>query len=80
VVVVVHGDVAREALAQLGGVGFGSGDGELAAVVRYVDAAAFTVVDGEGVEGIGPVVPCQSLWGGEGERLAAVTVYQSVFE
>jgi diphthine-ammonia ligase len=80
---VVHSDVAREALAQLGvvdsGSGSGFGGGELA-VVKYVDATAFTVSGGEGVEGIGPVVPCKSLWDSEGERLAAVTVYQSVFE
>ncbi|KAH6854485.1 hypothetical protein B0I37DRAFT_304709 [Chaetomium sp. MPI-CAGE-AT-0009] len=78
--VVVHGDVAREALAQLGGVGFGSGGGEPAVVVRYVDATVFTPGGGEGGEGSGPVVPCQSLWDSDGERLAVVTVYQSVFE
>lgn len=75
--VVVHGDVAREALARLGGAGSDPGDRELAVVVRYVDATVFTPGSGEGG---GLVVPCKSLWDAEGDRLAAVTVYQSVFE
>ncbi|KAH6636640.1 hypothetical protein F5144DRAFT_486209 [Chaetomium tenue] len=79
-VAVVHGDVARGALAQLGRVGSGSGSGEeeLVVVVSYMDATVFTTTGGG--EGVGPVVPCKSLWDGDGERLAAVTVYQSVFE
>ncbi|KAK3299006.1 uncharacterized protein B0H64DRAFT_87816 [Chaetomium fimeti] len=77
-VAVVHGDVAREALSQLGE--SGSIGVEPAVVVRYVDATVFTPGGGERGEGGGPVVPCLSLWDGDGERLAAVTVYQSVFE
>ena len=72
-----HGQAAREALARLGEVG-SSAVGPTA-VVRYVDVEVLRANDGEG-EGIGPVVPCKSLWDGKGGRLAAVTVYQSVFE
>jgi diphthine-ammonia ligase len=70
--------VAKTALEQLSGVG---SVGELTAVVRYLDAGLLSE-GGErtGGEGLGPVVPCRSLWDGQGQRLAAVTVYQSVFE
>jgi diphthine-ammonia ligase len=70
-----HGQAARVALGQLGDVGSA---GELAAVVRYVDVGVLRAGEGERV--VGPMVPCRSLWNGRGERLAAVTVYQSVFE
>ena len=72
-----HGQAAREALARLGEVG-SSAVGPTA-VVRYVDVEVLRASGDDG-EGIGPVVPCKSLWDGEGGRLAAVTVYQSVFE
>ncbi|KAK4150563.1 hypothetical protein C8A00DRAFT_17937 [Chaetomidium leptoderma] len=70
-----HGQVAKMALGQLGEVGATAG--ELAAVVRYVDAGVLRGGSMKGGEG--GVVPCRSLWDGRGERLAAVTVYQSVF-
>jgi diphthine-ammonia ligase len=63
------------ALGQLGDIGSA---GELAVVVRYVDAGMLRADGGERV--VGPIIPCRSLWDGQGERLAAVTVYQSVFE
>ncbi len=72
-----HEQAAREALARLGEVG-SSAVGP-AAVVRYVDVGVLKANGDEG-EGIGPVVPCRSLWDEEGGRLAAVTVYQNVFE
>ncbi|KAK4131857.1 adenine nucleotide alpha hydrolases-like protein [Trichocladium antarcticum] len=71
-----HGQVARAALARLGEVGVG---GEPTVMVRYVDAEVLQAA-GERGGRVGPVVPCWSLWDDEGERLAAVTVYQSVFE
>ncbi|KAL2018884.1 hypothetical protein VTK56DRAFT_309 [Thermocarpiscus australiensis] len=71
----LHGRAAKAALARLGEVGSLSPSGAPAALVRYVDAEF--AVDGLGP---GPVVPCRSLWDDEGGRLAAVTVYQSVFE
>lgn len=72
-----HEQAAREALARLGQVE--SPAAEPTAVVRYVDVEVLRAHGDEG-EGIGPVVPCRSLWDEEGGRLAAVTVYQSVFE
>ena len=45
-------------------------------LVRYVDVAA----GGATLDGGVPVVPCASLWSGRGEKLASVTIYQSVFE
>jgi diphthine-ammonia ligase len=79
-----HGRIAAAALAELGEVGdAGGAEGEPAAAVRYVDAGVLRQsqgqAKGEGVGG-GLVVPCRSLWDDEGRRLAAVTVYQSVFE
>lgn len=71
----LHGWAARAALARLGEVGTA---GEPAAVVRYVDMGVLRA-GGEGGER-GPVIACRSLWNERGERLAAVTVYQSVFE
>jgi diphthine-ammonia ligase len=70
--------VAKAALEQLSGV---ESIGEPTVLVRYVDAEALKEA-GERVvqEGLGPVVPCRSLWDGQGQRLAALTVYQSVFE
>jgi diphthine-ammonia ligase len=70
-----HGQAARAALARLGEAG--SCAEEPAALVRYVDVG---LLGAGGVEDTGPVVPCKSLWDGEGGRLAAVTVYHSVFE
>ncbi|KAK4170114.1 hypothetical protein QBC43DRAFT_559 [Cladorrhinum sp. PSN259] len=51
-------------------------EGEKDAVVaaRYVNAGADCFVASGGL----PVVPCKSLWDGNGERLKAVTVYQGV--
>ncbi|KAK4042121.1 hypothetical protein C8A01DRAFT_14254 [Parachaetomium inaequale] len=73
-----HGEVLEKALAELGGVGSAGVPG---AVVRYVDAEVLRAGgEREGDGGAGPVVPCRSLWDGEGGRLAALTVYQSVFE
>ncbi|EAQ90900.1 hypothetical protein CHGG_02835 [Chaetomium globosum CBS 148.51] len=68
--VVVHGDVARGALEQLGRAGSSSESSEevLAVVVSYVDA---TVLTAGGSEGVGPVVPlCLS------DRVSGVGVYQ----
>ncbi|KAK4142147.1 uncharacterized protein C8A04DRAFT_13496 [Dichotomopilus funicola] len=70
-----HGEIAKKALARLGEVG---DDAEPALVVRYVDATRGLETGGVGP--VLPVVPCRSLWDGEGRRLAAVSVYQSVFE
>ncbi|KAL2154004.1 hypothetical protein VTH82DRAFT_2680 [Thermothelomyces myriococcoides] len=75
-----HGDVATRALAQLGAV---DPTVELAAVVRYVDVEVLRAAGEQGVsreKNLGPVVPCRSLWDGNGKRLAAVSVYHSVFE
>ncbi|EGO52989.1 hypothetical protein NEUTE1DRAFT_73167 [Neurospora tetrasperma FGSC 2508] len=49
-------------------------------MVRYVDASlsAAAALGGGGVSVA--VVPCASLWDADGERLASVTIYQSVFE
>ncbi|KAJ4417633.1 hypothetical protein N0V85_001767 [Neurospora sp. IMI 360204] len=60
--------------------------GRPSVMVRYVDvalsaASAAAALDGDGDGGVTvPVVPCASLWSGDGERLASVTIYQSVFE
>ncbi|KAL2172460.1 hypothetical protein VTG60DRAFT_5735 [Thermothelomyces hinnuleus] len=74
-----HGDIATRALAQLGAV---DSTEEPAAVVRYVDVEVLRAAGERGApqEGRGPVVPCRSLWDGDGKRLAAVSVYHSVFE
>ncbi|KAK3396472.1 hypothetical protein B0T20DRAFT_471333 [Sordaria brevicollis] len=57
---------------------------EPSVMVRYVDvSAAGPLGGGQGFDGGRqnvPVVPCASLWSGAGERLASVTIYQSVFE
>ncbi|KAH6630843.1 hypothetical protein B0J18DRAFT_475865 [Chaetomium sp. MPI-SDFR-AT-0129] len=71
-----HGEIAKNALARLGEVG--DDDAEPALVVRYVDALRGLKTGGVGP--VLPVVPCRSLWDGEGRRLGAVSVYQSVFE
>lgn len=52
-------------------------------MVRYVDVSlsAAAALGGGGGGGVSvPVVPCASLWDADGERLASVTIYQSVFE
>jgi diphthine-ammonia ligase len=74
-----YGQVAKEALAQLGKVSFDDVSGEPAAVVRYVDAEVLKA-SGECAGGVDPVVPCRSLWNDKWERLVAVTVYHSVFK
>ncbi|AEO65346.1 uncharacterized protein THITE_2112245 [Thermothielavioides terrestris NRRL 8126] len=72
-----HARVARAALSQLGDVGLA---GELAAAVRYMDAELLKAgAEKVGMEELGPVVLCRSLWDAKGTRLAAVTVYHSVF-
>ncbi|KAK1781108.1 hypothetical protein QBC45DRAFT_78287 [Copromyces sp. CBS 386.78] len=45
--------------------------------VRYVDTGVYSSA---GLDRGVPVVPCASLWSGNGEKLASVTIYQSVFE
>ncbi|KAK4240663.1 hypothetical protein C8A03DRAFT_41873 [Achaetomium macrosporum] len=72
-----HGIVARDALAQLGQVDIATG--EPAALVSYVDVEMLKAGREGTVADLGPVVPCRSLWDDQGERLAAVTVYHSVF-
>ncbi|KAK4250431.1 hypothetical protein C7999DRAFT_11801 [Corynascus novoguineensis] len=74
-----HGKIAKTALAQLGEV---SPAGEPVAVVRYVDVEVLRERGKRGAahECREPVVPCKSLWNGEGERLAALSIYHSVFE
>ncbi|KAK3311254.1 uncharacterized protein B0T15DRAFT_520897 [Chaetomium strumarium] len=80
-----HGIAARDALTQLGTVDLETG--EPAALVRYadvelLDAGREATGTGTGTgtrTGMGPVVPCRSLWDSQGQRLAAVTVYHSVF-
>jgi diphthine-ammonia ligase len=82
--------MAGAALAQLGvvpgDVSSASEEPAAAVLARYVDARVLSI-DQAGEEGrkngetrLGPVVPCRSLWDAKGERLASVTVYQSVFE
>ncbi|KAK3362960.1 hypothetical protein B0T25DRAFT_619858 [Lasiosphaeria hispida] len=63
----------------------GTAERKAAIAARYIDASVYSAPgtdDGEsrGAQGVGPVVPCASLWDGKGRRLASVTVYQSVFE
>ncbi|KAK4218759.1 hypothetical protein QBC37DRAFT_305026 [Rhypophila decipiens] len=77
---------AREAIARLGTRGTSSGndwtDERPTIVVRYVDAGVYRGAQAEMISSSVPVVPCRSLWNGtvKGERLASVTVYQSIFE
>ncbi|KAL2199632.1 hypothetical protein P885DRAFT_30050 [Corynascus similis CBS 632.67] len=74
-----HGKIAKRALAQLGEV---SPAGEPIAVVRYVDVEVLRERGKRGAahECHEPAVPCKSLWNSEGERLAALSIYHSVFE
>ncbi|KAL2143036.1 hypothetical protein VTI28DRAFT_434 [Corynascus sepedonium] len=74
-----HGEIAKRALAQLGEV---SPAGEPIMVVRYVDVEVLRERGKRGAahECHEPVVPCKSLWNSEGERLAALSIYHSVFE
>lgn len=75
-----HDEAAKAAVAQLGEVGSA---GAPAAAVKYVDAGVLKASGGrvQGVgQGFGPVVPCRSLWDSRGQRLVALTVYQSVLE
>jgi diphthine-ammonia ligase len=75
--VLQHEAVAKVALKALGKVGAAW---EPAVVMRYADAGLLEASGGGGEsDGLGPVVPCRSLWDGEARRLAAVTVYNSVF-
>lgn len=55
------------------------GEGRPSVMARYVDVGLSGPGDGCGSVQV-PVVPCASLWSGDGERLASVTIYQSVFE
>ncbi|KAL2159217.1 hypothetical protein VTH06DRAFT_2649 [Thermothelomyces fergusii] len=74
-----HDNVAAGALARLGTVDRLEA---AVAVVRYVDVEVLRAAGERGMlwEDLGPVVPCRSLWDGDGRRLAAVSVYHSVFE
>ena len=78
--------VARAALSRLDEVvdGKKSAGGQVSAVTRYVDITQYSSAAYENQKGQGdalePVVPCASLWGSNGQRLASVMVYQSVFE
>ncbi|KAH7626510.1 hypothetical protein B0T09DRAFT_376897 [Sordaria sp. MPI-SDFR-AT-0083] len=47
--------------------------------VRYVDTGVYSSAGPDGGVHV-PVVPCASLWSGNGDKLASVTIYQSVFE
>ncbi|KAM7222349.1 hypothetical protein V8F06_002376 [Rhypophila decipiens] len=77
---------AREAIARLGTRGTSSGDDwtdeRPTIVARYVDAGVYRGAQAEMISSSVSVVPCRSLWNGtvKGERLASVTVYQSIFE
>ncbi|KAK3899047.1 hypothetical protein C8A05DRAFT_18462, partial [Staphylotrichum tortipilum] len=75
-----HGKIAAAALTELGDA---AAAGEPAVAVRYVDVGVLRERQGQeqdGGVGRGLVVPCRSLWDDQGRKLAAVTVYQSVFE
>ncbi|KAK0613002.1 hypothetical protein B0T17DRAFT_511359 [Bombardia bombarda] len=74
--------IAEAAVAKLG-----SGDQEpvssssVTVVMRYVDVIRSSDLVAGGSAVLEPVMPCASLWdAARGERLASVTVYQSVFE
>ncbi|KAM7183539.1 hypothetical protein V8F20_012587 [Naviculisporaceae sp. PSN 640] len=70
--------LAREAVARLGNVG--KDEPLPVIVVRYLDVGVYQDAQQDAGSTI-PIVPCRSLWNGTviGERLASVTVYQSVF-
>nr|CAE76479.1 conserved hypothetical protein [Neurospora crassa] len=81
-------ELARLSTRRLINQGHGEPDKERggpSVMVRYVDvslsAAAALGGGGGGGGGVSvAVVPCASLWDAYGERLASVTIYQSVFE
>lgn len=71
--------LAGEAVARLGDTGK---EGQSPAItVRYLDVNVYPEAQEEKGLAI-PIVPCRSLWIGSvrGERLASVTIHQSVFE
>ncbi|KAK4099806.1 adenine nucleotide alpha hydrolases-like protein, partial [Parathielavia hyrcaniae] len=68
-------EAAKAALVRLSD---GESVGEPVVAVRYVDAEVLRAGGAVDAEALGPVVPCRSLWDGQGERLVAVTVYQSI--
>ncbi|KAM7185447.1 hypothetical protein V8F33_012396, partial [Rhypophila sp. PSN 637] len=76
----------EEAIVRLGTRGTASGndwtDERPTIVVRYVDTGVYRGAQAEMTSSSVPVVPCRSLWNGtvKGERLASVTVYQSIFK
>ncbi|KAL2255652.1 hypothetical protein VTK26DRAFT_2942 [Humicola hyalothermophila] len=76
---VYHRDVAARHLGHLGVACDGDNPIPLEdmAVAMYVDASQL-LPSSPGF--VGPLVPCRSLWDDKGARLAAVSVYQSVFQ
>jgi len=70
-----HAQIAKSSLSSLGIVS----DKDLTLMMRYADVRALKSGAANESSVFGPLVPCRSLWDGAGERLVALSVFQSVY-